>query len=304
MSTPPDEPAPAGEPCVVPPGDRPGPAPDVAPGADPARWTATGLVGVPATVLASTAFNEASLPLHVSGVRQAHAGLFAALADCPDAEASRDLFASYMAEVFALRRPTAAGRAAAGAGAALRWKASYLRLLQGWGLDANGAAGAVLKGWAESRFGLLPVFHKVPLERFPAPAWIAYLEEKSTSRYLNNDILQQLDLVFEFCQWMLQRFQLLGPGPQVTLWRGSNRIEEQVVQGSLRSRRCTVRLNNLVSFSTTREQAGAFGDWLLCARVPLCKLLLVPGLLNTSSLRGEAEVLAIGGLYDVQASYD
>ena len=46
-----------------------------------------------------------------------------------------------------------------------------------------------------------------------------------------------------------------------------------------------------------------FGDWLLCARVPLCKLLVVPGLLDTRSLQGEAEVLAIGGLYEVEASY-
>ena len=52
-----------------------------------------------------------------------------------------------------------------------------------------------------------------------------------------------------------------------------------------------------------KRQAEWFGDWLLCAQVPLSKLLLVPGLLNTNSLRGEAEVLAIGGLYDVEASY-
>ena len=35
--------------------------------------------------------------------------------------------------------------------------ASYLKLLQGWGLDSNSAAGAVLKGWVESRFGIVPV---------------------------------------------------------------------------------------------------------------------------------------------------
>ena len=95
----------------------------------------------------------------------------------------------------------------------------------------------------------------------------------------------------------------MGAGPRVALWRGSNRCEEQIVEGSLRARHCTVRLNSVVSFTTTREQAEWFGDWLLCAQVPLSKLLLVPGLLNTNSLRGEAEVLAIGGLYDVEASY-
>ena len=87
------------------------------------------------------------------------------------------------------------------------------------------------------------------------------------------------------------------------LWRGSGHAEEQVVQGSLRQRRCTVRLNNLVSFSVDRDSAMCFGDWVFEARVPTCKLVLVPGLLDTRSLQGEAEVLAIGGDYDVEAGY-
>lgn len=260
-----------------------------------ADWLATSLVGVPAAVLASTAFNAAPSALHVAGVRELHADFFDALARCEGAAAASAAFAHYMKERW--RAPSAAPAAAR------RWRASYLKLLQGWGLDANGAAGAVLKGWAESRFGVLPVFHRQPLARFPSPAWVAYLEEKACGRYLNSQVLQQLDLLFEFCQWMLARHALLGPGPCVTLWRGSNRIEEQVVAGSLQARRCTVRLNSLVSFSTTREQAGCFGDWLLCTRVPLSKLLLVPGLLDTRSLQGEAEVLAVGGLYEVEASY-
>lgn len=258
------------------------------------------MVGVAPAVLAGTSFNAQPLPLHIGGVHALHAPLFNALANTADATEARALFAHYMTEVFVLSRPPGAS---ASAEDAHRWRASYLKLLQGWGLDANGAAGAVLKGWAESRFGLLPAFHQVPLGRFPSPAWVSYLQDKGSSRWHNHQILQQLDLLFEFCQWMLVRHQLLGPGPTATLWRGSNRIEEQVVDGSLQARRCTVRLNNLVSFSTTREQAGCFGDWLLCAHVPLCKLLLVPGLLDTRSLQGEAEVLAIGGLYEVEASY-
>ena len=37
------------------------------------------------------------------------------------------------------------------------------------------AAGAVLKGWVESRFGLVPAFHRQRLQRFPSPAWVRYL---------------------------------------------------------------------------------------------------------------------------------
>lgn len=270
--------------------------------ANPARWYSTNLVGVPAPLLASTAFNAHPQPLHIAGARETSAGLFALLQRCTQPDDARDVFAHYMSLAFGLARPDLAG--GAGPSEQRRWRSSYLKLLQGWGLDANGPAGAVLKGWVESRFGLVPAFHGAPLLRFPSPAWVAYLEQKAASRYHNNGIFQQLDLLFEFCQCMLARFALLGPGPHVTLWRGSTRCEEQVVEGSLRERRCMVRLNNLVSFSTTAAQAQCFGDWVLETRVPLAKLLLVPGLLNTTALQGEAEVLAIGGDYAVKARYD
>ena len=71
----------------------------------------------------------------------------------------------------------------------------------------------------------------------------------------------------------------------------------------MRERRGTVRLNNLVSFSRSREEAECFGDWILQTWVPRCKLLYVPGLLGSGSLRGEAEVLALGGDYEAQISY-
>ncbi len=269
-------------------------------GSDPAQWYPTNLVGIPTSIFASVDFNEHPLPLHVAGARESHPGLFALLVHCPDAVQARVVFAHYMTIAFGLQRLSAEERAAA---PGRRFRANYLKLLQGWGLDANSAAGAVLKGWVESRFGLVPVFHKARLERFPSPAWMQYLEDKASPRFNNNAIYQQLDLLFEFSQWMLARFAPLGDGPAIELWRGSTRCEEQVVVGTLRQRRCTVRLNNVVSFSRSRELACCFGDWLLRARVPLVKLLVWPGLLDTASLDGEGEVLAIGGEYDVLASY-
>jgi len=271
--------------------------------ADPARWYSTNLVGVPAPLLASTAFNAHPQPLHIAGARECNPGLFALLARSRDADEARAVFAHYMSLAFGLARPADEQRGDSSPDRR-RWRSSYLKLLQGWGLDSNGPSGAVLKGWVESRFGLVPSFHGAPLARFPSPAWVAYLEQKGASRYHNNSIYQQLDLLYEFCQWMLARFALLGGGTHATLWRGSTRCEEQVAAGSLRERHCTVRLNNLVSFSTTRDAAQCFGDWVLEARIPQCKLLLVPGLLNTTSLHGEAEVLAIGGDCEVEARYD
>jgi NAD+--dinitrogen-reductase ADP-D-ribosyltransferase len=275
--------------------------------ADPRRWYSTNLVGVPAPLLGSVAFNAHPQPLHIAGAREGNPGLFALLARCDDPASAREVFEHYMSLAFGLQRPETGDPRDAVDAQARRWRASYLQLLQGWGLEANGAAGAVLKGWVESRFGLVPAFHKAPLARFPSPAWVAYVEEKAASRYHNNNIWQQLDLLYEFCQWMLARFRLLGEAASAThamLWRGSTRCEEQVIAGSLRERRCTVRLNNLVSFSLTREHAECFGDWVLEARVPLVKLLLVPGLLGRRALlHGEAEVLAIGGDAEVEARY-
>lgn len=256
------------------------------------------MVGIPVGLLGSTAFNAYPQPLAIASARVTHPHLFSLLDTSTSAEHAREMFAHYMSLCFDLGWP--AGTAAGGKA---RRRAGYLKLLQGWGLDANSPAGAVLKGWVESRFGLTPSYHHEPLVNYPSPAWMRYLEEKTGNRHHNNNIWQQLDLLFEFCQWMLVRYRLLGDGPHVTLWRGSTRVEEQIIKGSLRERRCTVRLNNLVSFSRTRETAGCFGDWILETRVPLVKLLYVPGLINTRSLEGEAEVLALGGEYDVEASY-
>lgn len=184
-----------------------------------------------------------------------------------------------------------------------RFRPSYLRLLEGWGFDANSPPGAVLKGWVESRFGLVPTFHKAPLRRFPSPAWIAYIEEKGASRFHGNSIYSQLDLLYEYCQYVVRRFGRLR-GDHVRLWRGINLHDEpQLSRGELRQGDCLVPLNNLVSFTDSRERAEEFGDWILEAQVPLVKLLYFPGLLSTRILAGEGEVIALGGLYRVKASY-
>jgi NAD+--dinitrogen-reductase ADP-D-ribosyltransferase len=268
---------------------------------DWAQWYATNLVGVPAPVLGGPDFNAHPRPLQVAGTRETNAGLFALLGRCGSEDETRVVFDHYMKLAFGLQP----ARGNASPSEARRWRTSYLKLLQGWGMDANGAAGAVLKGWVESRFGLVPSFHKGALGRFGSPAWIGYLEEKASARWRNNNIEQQLDLLYEFCQWTLARFGLPGADERgrVALWRGSNQCEEQVVEGSLRERHCRIRLNNIVSFSLSRDSADCFGDWVLKAWVPLSKLVLVPGLLPTRALEGEAEVLALGGIYEVEARY-
>lgn len=267
----------------------------------PHRWYSTNLVGVPAPILASRLFNEHPVPLHIAGTREAHGGLFALLGRCADLGEAREVFEHYVAIAFGLQ-PVAH---AADSAEARRWRSSWRRLLQGWGGDANGPAGAVLKGWVESRFGMAPLFHRARLERFPSPAWVSYLEEKAASRYHGNCIHQQLDLLYEYSQWALDRFGLPSQpdSTHVQVWRGSTRAEEQLVEGRLQDRACTVRLNSIASFSLSRDEAGCFGDWLFELQVPRCKLLVWPGLLPGQVLQGEQEVLALGGDYPVRACF-
>ena len=269
-----------------------------------APWQSSNLVGVPAAQLASTAFQADPQALVIAGVRDSHGGLFALLERCHDAASARQVFAQYMQTAFGLGPRDAA--AAPDDGPRPHHRASYLHLLQGWGLDANGSAGAVFKGWVQSRFGLAPTFHGAPLQRYPSPAWMGYLQQRHAARWQNNRIHEQLDLLQSYAQWMLARFGLVAePGARhVTLWRGSTRVDEQLLAGSLRQRQCTVRLNNVVSFSLSRDDAGCFGDWVFEARVPIAKLLFCPGLVAGSVLHGEGEVIVLGGDYDVQARYD
>ena len=273
----------------------------------PQRWTSTNLVGVPTAWLASAGFNERAPDLHIAGARETQPGLFALLDRCGDLTQAREVFVHYLSIAFGLQAPEKPAIGSAASAEQRRWRGSWRRLLQGWGMDANGVAGAVLKGWVESRFGLVPTFHKAPLAHFPSPAWVAYLEDKTSSRHHSNNIHQQLDLLYEFCQWALARFPLPAPqmtGRHVRLWRGSNRVEEQLLQGSLRERHCRVRLNNIVSFSLSPEEASCFGDWVFELLVPRSKLLVFPGLLPSQVLQGEQEVIALGGDYDVVARYD
>ncbi|MBI1174038.1 MAG: NAD(+)--dinitrogen-reductase ADP-D-ribosyltransferase [Sideroxydans sp.] len=255
----------------------------------------TNLVGIPTGLLASAAFNEFPIPLHISGTREAHRNLFEHLDSVKDATDAAQLFQDYMAVVFGLASEP-------GPGEKRRYRASYLRLLKDWGFDANSAAGAVLKGWVESRFGLFPSFHKAPLYRFNSHAWMTYVEEKMSSRFHNNSIHMQLDVLYEFCQWALARFHATGK-KHLRLFRGSNDLREHQLLQQLGNRQALIRLNNLVSFTSQPEIADEFGDTIIEAEVPLPKILFYNDLLLRHPLRGEAEFLVIGGDYRVQMSY-
>lgn len=249
------------------------------------------LVGVPAGLLASTAFNDFPLALHIAGVRENHAALFQQLAQCADARQAAGVFELYMQETFALHKPD---NAIAKSGQR-RFSSSYSRLLCGWCFDTNSREGAVLKAWVESRFGIYPTYHKEPLQRVPSPAWSTYLEEKLSSRFHNNNIFLQLDLLYEFCQWSLPRWH--GKTRHLLLYRGINAHDEDGELQKNPGGEVIMRFNNVVSFTGKREIASEFGDYLLDVNVPKVKIIFYSELLQKHPLKGENEYLVIGGDY-------
>lgn len=259
----------------------------------------TNLVGIPTALLASPAFNANPLLLKIHGVRETNRALFAMLREATCVEEGVLAFQIYMRSVFDLDAPKeldAWGRK--------RHRADCRRLLRGWGFDANGLEGAVLKGWVESRFGLLPTFHKTTLGRYPSEAWMQYLEEKMAARFHNNCIYHQLDLLYEYGQFMIRHW--LYPGRHhLTLYRGVNDFaEHQVVSWLPRQKgqpcEAIARQNNLVSFSTDRRIADTFGDTIIEVEVPVSKIVYCNAMMPGPVLRGEGELLVLGGEYRVR----
>ncbi|WP_420133245.1 NAD(+)--dinitrogen-reductase ADP-D-ribosyltransferase [Rhodopseudomonas sp.] len=248
--------------------------------------------------LTDAAFNDQPVPLHIAGVREMNPSLFEMLAQADDLADAGEAFSCYMKALFGIDPEQ---RVRAGVGRR-PFRSSFLDLIKGWGFDSNGPEGAVLKGWVESRFGIFPTFHKQPIDRAASAAWAAYVEEKMSSRFHNNAITVQLDLLFEFCQWALAHFAAAGSS-HVTLYRGVNAFDEHQIVERIDRRHVVMRLNNLTSFSSDRSVADCFGDTILTVRVPVQKILFFNRLLAAHPLKGEGEYLVIGGAYRVTASY-
>jgi len=265
----------------------------------------TNLVGRPSHYLASCAYNDDPVPLYIWGVREMNRSLFEMFAQAPDLAGAGDAFMCYMMAMFGIdpeQMERERAEAAKDGVKVRRYRASFLRLLKGWGYDSNGPEGAVLKGWVESRFGLFPTYHKQVIQASSTDAWTTYVAEKMSSRFHNNSIFCQLDMLYEFCQWTLDRFAAVGR-THLTLYRGVNGFEEHQIIGRIDKKNLIMRMNSLASFTADRDVADCFGDNILTVSVPVVKVAFFNTLLPIHALKGEGEYLVIGGNYKVNASY-
>lgn len=248
------------------------------------------LANHPPWALADLDFQRHPRALHLGRTRADNRRLFALL-DAEDDLARRgEIFHDYITVQFSLHEWDRQGSEIAGR--CLR--NSYLRFLQGWSFDSNSVAGAVIKSWVQSRFGLAPTFHHEPLEN-SWPAQERYLLECIRGQSRTSALFQQFDLLFEFSQYeLVRRFPWAS---HHTLFRGSWHEQPEACMRPGDQDLQRVRFNSVCSFTADPETAWEFGLRVWETRVPRSKILFFSGLLPTSLLRGEDEFIVLGGEY-------
>jgi NAD+--dinitrogen-reductase ADP-D-ribosyltransferase len=253
---------------------------------------------LPPWAIASPRFDEDPRPIELQGVRAENRFLFDVLDRTADPDERVRRFDDWMNVRFQLHQWQA--QATAGARSSLR--NGYLRFLRGWGMDASSVEGAVLKGWVESRLGIPPTFHGAPLGGREEPAFARYEADRTRGHARTSAIDAQLDLLYTFTQYELGRRH---PGERwITLWRGQNDLAAHEVVERLGPREWVLRMNNLCSFTDDRERAWEFGDAVLEARLGVPRIFFAGHLFPRSILKGERELLVIGGELRVRRVLD
>jgi NAD+--dinitrogen-reductase ADP-D-ribosyltransferase len=254
---------------------------------------AINLCRVPPWVIATDEFNKNPVPLEIAGVRRSNRWFFSELDGMDSAAERARLFQEFITVKFALHEWDAH------TGSARRsLRNSYIRFLRGWGVESSSIEGAVLKGWVQSRFGILPTYHRGILRHGDGEEDQRFARDRMKGSMRTNAIFSQLDLLYEFCQYELAR---RWPGRvTLTLFRGTNDPEEHPIREIGARRESCVRLNNLCSFTADRERAWEFGSTVWQTTVASAKIVFFSELFSGSLLKGEREFLVIGGDYWVK----
>jgi NAD+--dinitrogen-reductase ADP-D-ribosyltransferase len=238
--------------------------------------------------LASQAFQDDPRQVEIAWVRVEHQGFLSLMARLDDAAERAACFDSYCLDRFWMHEERANWP-----DEAKRRRQGYAGVLRGWGVDSSGASGAVLKGWAEDRFGLRPVWHRTALSQSDAQERF----EAERQRGATGGIGMQLDLLYTWSQDELRR--RFPRQRWLTLYRGTHDPESYVVKEESRCE-SMVEFNNLSSFTGDAEVAWEFGSRVWEVQVPLAKLVCGSALLPGGPLQGEQEWIVLGGDYRVR----
>ena len=247
---------------------------------------------LPAVILGGLTFQQHPSPLYIDGVNELHTDLFRQLDAIASHEERAHYFIDYMSVHFRLH---ALGEAGFETEQRIdRSRANYQRLLRGWAFNPDGKEAAVLKRWVESRFGLVPRFHETAITSTQDESYQHYQQNFVAGLYNTNALEAQLDLLYSYSQYELHRSPSM---PQATqLFRGINHIERLPIDDTCPQGQTALLLNNINSFSYEQERADEFDDTIISVSVPAEKIVFYSELLP-GFLRGEAEVIVLGGVY-------
>lgn len=253
---------------------------------------------LPPWIIGSEEFQTNPRPIEIDGVRTTDGRLFRRLDEIADPDERGRLFHDYVCAKFNLQEwaeHRAKGKSSS--------NYSYVHFLRAWGADSNGHAGAVLKAWVESRFGLLATYHNGRLADNES-ARTGFVLDRMRGAARTIGVLMQLDLLYTYCQDELKR--RFPEARWKTLYRGTHDPEEYCVhplQASPQTnskRETLIQLNNLSSFTSDPEVAWEFGYRAWEVQVPLPKIVFFSGLLPDSLLSGESEYIILGGYYQAR----
>lgn len=261
----------------------------------PTAYLALNRCNLPARILGSATYQQFPMPLKLDGVHELHHRLFRGLKNFSKPKHRAAYFKDYMTVHFCLESLEEMGF---DPHKKQRMKANYLQIIRGWTFNSNGKEGAGLKGWVESRFGLLPRYHRGKIRSIDDPPYRDYLVQRAAALYETNALEQQLDVLYTYAQYELVYQQQ----DYIRLYRGINDLDNQEILAKTKQGTYWMLLNNLNSFSANKERADEFGDLVLMTDVPLSKIFCYSGLLP-NLLQGEDEYLVIGGLYEVSFLY-
>ncbi len=251
------------------------------------------LCSVPPWIIGSRGFNTHPKPIRIHGVRTTHAHFFRQLDDLSTWEERAEIFQDYMEVAFHLHQWQKNGAPIG----QLSLKHSYLRFLRGWLFDSASIEGAVMKGWVESRMGLPPTYHGGHIQGKESAAYLSYLTDRMNGAARTNAIFSQLDLLYEFVQYEMKRRD--PDTTHIKLFRGVHGFDDHDILAWDDKGKGVVRLNNLNSFTHDFERAWEFGTFIIETRVPVSKIFFDGSFLHAGILKGEEEVLVIGGEYDI-----
>lgn len=248
---------------------------------------------LPSALLGSLAYQQHPTQLSLDCVAELHAQFFQSIQTIQSAEQRSQHFRQYMCSAFLLGKSEEAGYQAE-TQKNTRQKLDYLRLLRGWMFNSDSIEGAVMKRWVESRFGLLTINHGGLLSQFTNQAQLKFQQDFANGLYNSNALESQLDLLYSYCQYELQR--QYPERKHWRLFRGVNGLAKHTQLSQAQANQQLLLLNNLNSFSDDAALCESFGDIILDMQVPSTKILFFPNLLP-GVLKGENEFLVIGGVY-------